>query len=362
MPNKQLHRLFQAWTSRNPPFPLQCLRLFLIPLSLLYQMIQQVRVVLYQLGVFQKEKLGARVISVGNLTMGGSGKTPTVALIAEILLEKGLKPAILSRGYGNKRKTTSPVVVSDGDTLLAGSEVAGDEPYLLAKNLKGAVVIVGKDRVASGKEAMDRFSCEALILDDGYQHLRLERDVNLCLIDCDARTVFEDYCFPSGVLREPVSHLDRADAFLLTHWEDNLHNRQLAERLQEQFSKKVFRSRHTPLAWLDTGSGKEHGLREVEGKKVLVFCGIAKPRSFQNHLNTLNAHVVSLIPYPDHHNYSREDGIFLEDHGEGLGADLLATTEKDWVKLEGRYQFSRPLWVLKIKIEVLEDALFRDLF
>ncbi len=346
----------------NPPLFLRLIRCLLLPVSFANTYIQLTRIALYRIGALKRQKLECKVISVGNLTMGGSGKTPTTALIAEILLQKGLKPAILSRGYGGQRKTKFPVVVSDGKQILIKQEISGDEPYLLAKNLKGVPVIVGGDRVSSGRAAFDKFQCDTVILDDGYQHLRLERDLNLCLIDCGTRNIFDDMVFPSGVLREPVSQLARADVFLLTHWKDTTENKNLAKKLEQRYRKPVFRSKHTPFAWRDTGSGRELDLREIEGKKFLAFCGIAKPQSFHACLENFKSKPVSFLPYPDHYIYSDDDVAFIKREKNRRNADLIVTTEKDWVRLEGRADFSVPLWALRIKIEILEEEAFCSLF
>jgi tetraacyldisaccharide 4'-kinase len=360
MPGKILNRLFGLWVNDNPPLFFKIVSVLLLPLSYLNNIIQSTRVSLYHCGLLKSQRLEAEVISIGNLSMGGSGKTPTAAFVAEILLEKGRKPAILSRGYGGKRSMDSSLVVSDRGKILTTWELAGDEPFLLAKNLKGVPVIVGKDRFSSGRIALDRFQCDTLILDDGYQHLRLKRERNLCLIDCSARDIFEDRLFPSGRLREPLAQLKRADAFLLTHWEETSRNKKLAERLETGYRKNIFRANHVPGSWLDTGTGKELALEEAKGKKILAFCGIANPSSFFKCLEAMGSGPTSFLPYPDHYCYSQTDLRSIESKGQRLGADLIATTEKDWIRLEGRVGFSKSLWVLRVKINVLEDSSFRS--
>lgn len=360
MQGKILNRLFGLWANDNPPLFFKLVSALLLPLSLLNKIIQSTRVLLYHCCLLKSRRLEAEVISIGNLSMGGSGKTPTAAFVAEILLEKGRKPAILSRGYGGKRSKESSLVVSDGKNILTTWEFAGDEPFLLAKNLKGVPIIVGKDRFSSGRMALDRFQCDSLILDDGFQHLRLERERNLCLIDCAARNIFDERLFPSGRLREPVAQLKRADAFLLAHWEETSRNKKLAERLETMYRKNIFRANHAPSSWLDTDTGKEQSLEEAKGKKILAFCGIANPVSFLNGLEAIGSSPASFLTYPDHYGYSQMDLRSIESKGQQIGADLIATTEKDWIKLEGRVEFSKPLWVLRIKIKVLEDSPFRS--
>jgi len=360
MPKKTLNRFIPAWAcEETSPLP-RLFRSFLFPFSIANFLIQHTRAALYRTGVFSIRKLEARVISVGNLSMGGSGKTPAAALIARILQQKGMKPAILSRGYGGERKSKTPLVVSDGKNLLAGWEAAGDESYLLAKTLGDVPVLVGRDRVASGLSAMEKFSCDALILDDGFQHLRLGRNLNLCLVDCRGRSVFENLIFPSGSLRESVTQLKRADAFLLTRWEETPRAHALMQELKARFDKPLFRARHVPIAWLETGSGKEMDLPACGEKKVLAFCGIAAPDSFLHTLRALGIEPVAFFPFPDHHRYSPQDLRDIQSEGEGRGAELYVTTEKDEVKLAGGVAF--PLWALRIRMQVLEEEGFQSLF
>lgn len=353
-------RLFNLCVDGNPAPFFKLANILLLPVSFLNNIIQSARAALYNKGLLKKHKLPAKVISIGNLSMGGSGKTPTAALAAEILLRGGRKPAILSRGYGGKRRGSSSFMVSDGDKIFATWKTAGDEPFLLARNIKGVPVIVGKDRLASGRMALEKLKCDALILDDGYQRLGLERDINLCLIDCAAKDIFKDRLFPSGRLREPVANLKRADAFLLTHWEETPGNKEMSERLEEEFGKKIFRARHVPCSWLDTATGKELALEEAKGKKILAFCGIANPSSFLDILDGMGCGPADFLYYPDHYSYLRADLESMKSRREKLGASLIATTEKDWVKLEGMADFSVPFWALRIKISILEDASFRS--
>lgn len=360
MPKKILNRFILAWTQEEPSLLPRLFRSLLFPFSIANFLIQHIRVALYRSGVFRRRKLDVRVISVGNLSMGGSGKTPAAALIARILQQKGMRPAILSRGYGGGGKSKTPLVVSDGKTLLAGWETAGDEPYLLAKTLENVPVLVGRDRVASGLVAMEKLSCDALILDDGFQHLRLARDLNLCLVDCRGRSVLDDLIFPSGSLREPVSQLERADAFLLTRWEETPRAHALMQGLKARFGKPTFRARHAPVAWLETGSAKEVDPQAFRGKKVLAFCGIAAPDSFLHTLRALEIEPVAFLPFPDHHRYSPQDLRDIKSEGEGRGAEVYVATEKDGVKLAGGVPF--PLWALRIRIEVLEEEGFCSLF
>jgi len=361
MPKTTLSRLFQLLVKDHPPLPFRLIRLLLIPFSLLNWGIQLARVACFQIGIFKKRRLKARVISVGNLTMGGSGKTPAVALIAGILQEKGNRPAVLTRGYGRSRKSKSPLIVSDGFKIFTEQEIAGDEPYLLAKNLRDIPVIVGRDRRLAGQIILDQFHCDTLILDDGFQHLSLVRDFNLCLINCNATNILDDRVFPSGNLREPLSQLARADAFLLTHWEDIPRNRQMAEQIEQKYSTRVFRATHAPVSWVDANSGKEYPPCEAAGKKIVAFCGLADPLSFQNSLRYLGVNPLSLLAYPDHHPYSERDWTTIKSEGKRLSADLMVTTEKDWVKLRDHSDCALPLWMLRIKMSILEEDLFRSL-
>ena len=195
-------------------------KILLLPLYLLsvpYQWAVRTRILFYNIGLLKTKRLPCPVISVGNITVGGTGKTPLVMLLARGLKERGIKIAILSRGY--KRKKNSDSLVSDGQNLFLSPEAAGDEPYLMANALKGVPILVGKDRFMTGQMALERFGVRGLLLDDGYQHLHLHRDLNILLIDSNVG--FGDgHLLPRGILREPLSHLQRADLFVLTKVED----------------------------------------------------------------------------------------------------------------------------------------------
>ncbi len=271
-------------------------------LSFFYGWAVSLRIYLYRKNFFAVHSLACQVVSVGNITLGGTGKTPFVVLIAELLKGKGLRVGILSRGYkGNFREPF--LAVSDGREILLNASQAGDEPYLLSEKLKGIPVIVGKKRWQSGQYAIRRFQSEILILDDGFQHLALKRDVNLLLIDA-ACPFGTGYLFPLGILREPISELSRADAIILTKARkcDNLQilNNNLSKAVK---GIPVFQAEYAPGEIYVAGKGGSFPAEYLGGKAVLAFSGIAQPRSFQQILQQLRARIVEFAVFPDHHSY-----------------------------------------------------------
>lgn len=330
----------------------------LIPLSLLsffYGWAASVRLFLYARGVFRTHSLPCKVVSVGNITLGGTGKTPFVCLLAEMIKGRGYRVAVLSRGYkGNFPELFS--LVSDGERILQDEQQVGDEPYLLAEKLKGVPVIAGKKRWVSGQYAINRFQSEVVILDDGFQHLPLKRDLDLLLIDSSC-PFGNGYLFPRGVLREPLSRLSRADAIILTKVGQSGNIKKLKKNLSEIVDDH-------PIFQVDFAPGevrvygKEASLPPecLQGKRVIAFAGVAKPDSFRQTLLGLKAEVVALESFPDHYRYGRKDGERLWQMAMRLGVDALVTTEKDLVRVKGLIPGSIPLWTLPIHHVFLGDG------
>lgn len=295
------------------------------------------------------------VVSLGNLTVGGTGKTPAAAVLAQWAMEQGYKPTILSRGYGGKSKK-KVLEVSDGKTILATSLEAGDEPYLLAKKLKGVPVIISRARYDAGLLAHEKHGTDFFILDDGFQHIPLHRDLDLVLLDA-TRPFGNRRLLPWGPLREPVDHLGRADAFILTRSGENVMPG-LVEFLGKRFpGKPVFRSRHMPQKIVFPRSWRSYGPAFLLEKKVAVFTGIAKPAQFRDTLKKLGAEVVLFKTFPDHHPFSRaeiEEMILWAKN-----VDCLITTEKDWVRVEHLGIHEDKLCYLTVNFELLPE---RDAF
>ncbi len=317
--------------------------------SLFYRLGHRLNRLAYRWGIFSVRRLGCRVISVGNLTLGGTGKTPIVIMIAETLRGHGFKPAILSRGYGGS--ATQPVnVVCDGQQVLLSAEVAGDEPAMIARRLRNVPVLTGKNRFQSGKYAVDRFGVDTLILDDGYQHLALSRDLNILLFD-QKEPLGNGHLFPAGELREPVKESGRADLICMTR-----SSRNGTASSWEGFlprSVPVIKTAHRLDSIIRLDNQETLEVEFVEDQPVAAFCGIAKPGDFLKTLERAKARVVCFQSFPDHHHYSREELQSLDRQANEAGAKYILVPEKDAVKLDAAV-FSLPVLKVVIEVEILE--------
>jgi tetraacyldisaccharide 4'-kinase len=245
--------------------------------------------------------------------------------------------------------------VSDGKTVLLSPEESGDEPFQMAQALKGIPVLVGKDRFANGQLALQRFNIRGVLLDDGYQHLQLRRDLNILLIDSEIG--FGDHhLLPRGILREPLQYLRRADLFLLTKVEDLESCRPLEKMLREFHpSSPVFHSHYEPQGLIGS-DGEWVRLRALKGKKALAVSGIANPAYFSFLLRKCGLEIVKEMIFPDHHRFTSKDLIAIEK--ESNGADWIVTTEKDIVKLKEMKIAHRPLLALRIEMKIWEEEEF----
>ncbi|MBW2609148.1 MAG: tetraacyldisaccharide 4'-kinase [Deltaproteobacteria bacterium] len=307
-----------------------------------------------------KRSLPGFVVSIGNLTVGGTGKTPAARMMAEWALDQGYRVAILSRGYGG-RYNTKILVVSDGDDINAGPVEAGDEPYLLAKRLQGVPVIISKNRYTAGLLAHKRFGTNFYILDDGFQHLALKRDLDLVLIDASS-PFGNGHLLPWGPLREPIGQLERADAVIITRSGqsppgDNLEGI-LEKRLQ---GRPLFRGDHIPENIVFPGDNRVHDPEFLRGKRIIAFAGIARPEVFKETLIDLGADLVSFKDFGDHHSFSPKELRELNVKKRKIKADLMVTTEKDWVRLENIASGYPDLTYLTIRFTLLsgQDRFFR---
>ncbi len=300
--------------------------LVLTALSFIYGAGVRSRYLLYRAGVFKKRKLGCKVISVGNITVGGTGKTPVSILLATILKKNGYRPVILSRGY---KKTGPGGIVSDGTALKLGPREAGDEPYLMASLLPGVPVIAGADRFKSGQIALEKFRPDCIILDDGFQHMRLKRDLNILLID-GAVGLGNGFMLPRGPLREPAEAIKRADLIMV---KGGSLNGPEAELVRE-WNIPVMGFDYRATGLYDMFDNKDRGVACLKGKKVLAFAGVANPASFLRTLEDLGARIMNTITFPDHHDYTASDIEKIREAKGAGGADIIVTTEKDGVKLK----------------------------
>ena len=316
-------------------------------LSLAYLLIVQARLFLYKTGILKTNRLGCPVISVGNLTLGGTGKTPIVAYIASFFIDKGLKPVILSRGYGRSSKT-SIAIVSNGENILLKPGEAGDEPYLLAENNPTVPVIVGKDRFRTGETAIKKFNPDVIILDDGFQYLSLASDLNIVLLNC-IKPLGNGYIFPAGPLREPASALQRADMILYTHSDEAPDN--CCENLPVRKDILKLKTIHTFDKIVRINDQKKISPEELNKKKVVLFCGIGEPDSFKKRVEQHGAEIVYYKYFPDHYVYKAGDLQSLHKAAENLKADFILTTQKDSVKIKEVVSEFPLIWTVMMKIE-----------
>jgi tetraacyldisaccharide 4'-kinase len=290
---------------------------------------------LYSRGLKKVRRLPCRVVCIGNLTLGGSGKTPVTLMSARLVREAGRRLVILSRGYKRIQKKGDVVIVSDGVKVLATPAEAGDEPFLLARSLPGVPVVVSADRFAGGCAAMERFTPDAILLDDGFQHWGLARDCDIVCLDA-TRPLKNLRLFPRGTLRELPSALRRAQAVIFTRTESAT---DLNE--QERFVRAVnphiplFRLRYALDACLPLSSEETHPLspEELNGKKVFLFCGIARPETFFKLATQVAPRIEGKLAMPDHIRYDKERIRELRQAFSRTDAEVLLTTEKDAVKL-----------------------------
>ena len=301
------------------------LLMLLVPLALPYALIQRLRSGLYRAGLLRTKRLPRPVISVGNITVGGTGKTPVTALIARLLLERGAKVAVLSRGYGGTMEGTA-AIVSDGSRILLTAEECGDEPYLLASTVPGLMVVMGADRHQAGMLAMERLVPDIFLLDDGFQHLALHRDLNILLLDCT--TPFGNgWTLPAGLLREPAVAAQRAHLVI--------HTRCPAGTIATPAvaGKPHCTARHLLGDARPLSGGDPAPIDALRDRTILAFAGIAEPTAFFDELAAHGLNVVTTLAFPDHVRYTDTRVSELAAAMHVCGADCAITTEKDGVKL-----------------------------
>lgn len=332
------------------------LRLF----SCLYAVALKSRQTLYRWKLLETRKLPCRVISIGNLTAGGTGKTPMAIYVTRLLQKFGYKTAVLSRGYKGEHEKSGGVV-SDGRRILMTAAEAGDEPFLLAQNLKGIPVLVGRDRFKSGMTAVQQFGVDVVVLDDAFQHIRLEKDVNFVLLD-ERRPFGNGRLLPSGLLREPVSALKRSDAVILTRCSgEGTHG---LEAVQKAVTPRpVFKSRHVPKISHVVISGKERGGTALAtkddkvpaGERVFAFSGLADNHHFKDSIEEMGFQLVGFAGFSDHHAYTEKDLTDILQSARAAGAGALVTTEKDFTKISGRTDWPLKLIVVGIHVVFADE-------
>jgi len=343
---------------------------FLHALSRAYAAIIKARRFLYNVRILRDSTLGVQVIAVGNLTVGGTGKTPVVEKFASALRDQGRSVAILSRGYRSKPQpihqwlinkillredTTPPRVVSDGKSLLLDSEMAGDEPYMLASNLKDVIVLVDKDRVKSGRYAIEKFGCDTLLLDDGFQYWKLKgRRHDVVLVDRQS-PFGNERLLPRGTLREPPSHLARANWIFITKSDGKTD--ELRRRIAEiNPAAGIIECIHHPLYLEDVFTGNRIGLEFFKSRKVSALSGIAQPESFEESLVQLGAELVYSRKFADHHRFTQLEVIKAINRSKKKLAEAIITTQKDAVRFPKIDRRDLPIYFMRVEIKILSGA------
>ena len=310
-------------------------RLVLRPLSWLYGAGAGLRRWLYASAIRSPRRLPCPTISIGNLTTGGTGKTPLTIYIAGLLKNAGLAPLIVSRGYRGSASQRGGLV-SDGRNILMRADQSGDEPLLMAERLRGVPVVVGRKRYEAAIAAIRRFAPDVILLDDGFQHFQLARDINIVLLD-HARPLGNGCLLPAGPLREPLSALDQADMIVFTRADRpvEVHPARLESRLTRQ---PRFYAAHQPVVtdWLTVENDAGPGQESPAGHRAYAFCGLADNPSFLDSVRQLGIGLAGHRFFRDHHAYTAEDLAALARKARTAGADLLVTSYKDYVKFRGQ--------------------------
>ncbi len=369
MPNKPKERLEQRLlkviSKEVRGKRVSCLRGVLCGLSWIFNILVQLRLWLFKHRIIRASTLGCQVISVGNVTVGGTGKTPIVETFARSLQKKGRKVAILSRGYKSrktplwekilKKGERLPRVVSDGKRLLLNSDMAGDEPYMLASNLPDVAVLVDKDRIKSGKYAIRKLGCDTLVLDDGFQYLGLQNRLDIVLVDYTNPFGY-NRVLPRGLLREPARNIKRAGFIFITKCPPE-GAPELKEKLRElNPHAEISECRHSSKYLKNLYTREQLDLDFLKGRKVSAISGIAVPESFEHGLRRLGAEIVHHARYADHHRYTQQEIIETINSAARAGAEVIMTTEKDAVRFPLVERCDLPVIYLRVEIEMLSGS------
>lgn len=343
------------------------LKLLLGSFSVIYGRAVQLRLALFRRRVLRSQELGCPVVSIGNLTVGGTGKTPVAEMLARELTNRGRRVAILSRGYKSvprpflqrlrntlfrHRDLFPPRIVSDGKRVLLDSRRAGDEPHMLAKNLPGVCVLVDKDRVKSGLHAVRHFDSDVLLLDDGLQYQRLRHRMDIVLVDRQA-PFGNEHLLPRGTLREPPSNLRRA-SFIIVTKSGPEPDGQLIRRIRSlNRTAAIIECNHAPRHWQDLRTGERYPLEHLKGRHVGALSGIARPESFEEGVRSLGAVVEITKAFADHHRFTKKEILRFLEWCDRRSLDALVTTEKDAVRFPDIDSPPVPMLFLRVEIQIL---------
>ncbi|MFC1555990.1 tetraacyldisaccharide 4'-kinase [candidate division KSB1 bacterium] len=317
----------------------------------IYHIFIQIRNFFFNHGLFREVSLSVPVVSVGNVSFGGTGKTPMVIWLAKQIQKEGFPVVILSRGY--KRRSFFPKIVSDYAKVLSSLRAAGDEPYLVAKKLPGVPVIVARNRVRGARKAIKRFNPRVILLDDGFQHRKLARKFDIVLLD-------KPQALKSNVrLREPVKNLRRADTVVFTKYDQYEKAQDIVQDFVQAFACPVFHAKYEPVAIRN--DVQMHEAEKLKGKTVFLVAGIGNPKYFRHIVKDIGAHVTREFLYQDHAKYSRWRIRRILKKFDSCSADYLITTEKDWHKLKKWIPDNCPFYYLDIEMDIHRPGLLKNL-
>lgn len=331
---------------------------FLKIISWVYEFIVRLRNTLYKKNILKTKKLPCILISIGNITVGGTGKTPVTIYVAKLVEKLGYKVAVISRGYKGRFEKHGGIV-SDGKKMCVDAVDAGDEPFMIASKLKTVPVVVGGNRFKAGSIAVKTFSPDVIVLDDAFQHLKLARDINLILLDY-VNPFGNNFLLPRGVLREPISSLLRSDGIIFTRSDAKGNN--LQKKINVIKNLPVFKSFHKPYLYKIVPEDENmsivshrsrNDLKWLNGKGVVVFSGIARNDDFFNTVQKLGCNIKKKISFIDHCSYSDKDIASIFNFSKEVGADCIVTTEKDYMRIINIRSW--PVMLVVIGIEVSFD-------
>jgi tetraacyldisaccharide 4'-kinase len=321
-----------------------------------YDKVVALRNLLFDLEVLKIHRLNCPVISVGNLAMGGTGKTPMVVWLARFFSKEGYRVGIVSRGYGGaeSRRVT---VVSDGENILADQAISGDEPQMLARQLSGIPVLCSTKRVKAGKAAIEKFNCNVLILDDGFQHRYLARDLDVVMLD--SRDPYgSDRLFPCGRLRERTAALARAQVLVLSCFDGSEGAEKNREILRKEWPDKIIATAtYLPIRIFAAADQRERPPNSLRESRLAAFAGIARPDDFFQSVHDLGGRLVYTAALPDHHPLTPELLASLVRQASRFKPEIWLTTEKDWVRLPEFLPQEMELWVMAGEIDLDKDSL-----
>jgi tetraacyldisaccharide 4'-kinase len=345
--------LRKIWYDGNRGPELTMFMRLLVPVSMIYKRMVAIKNKRFDLASGDISRLPCRIVSVGNLTAGGTGKTPLVIHLARVLQKRGFRPAVLSRGYGGRSKQAVNLV-SGGAQVLMSEVDAGDEPVLIAKSLTGVPVVTGRQRSLAGDWALKNLNTDILILDDGFQHRSLGRDIDIVLLNA-GNPFGNGYCLPAGPLREPPDALKRADVIIMTGTYEDVASMRSINPLDD-FRAPVFSCYYKPREFVRCAPETVFPPEFVKGKSICAFAGIGNPDAFAETLVSLGARLNVFMPFPDHHRYSKEDISLIAAKALRCGAEMIVTTEKDLIKLDRFDDLSHDIYALRIEMEFLSGG------